>query len=345
MSHHYSGPDLGFPQGDPRLDFCDLYAFPKPGDAGKSILVMNVHPSSTVSVDRSPDAAPTELTTSVPFAADAIYEIKIDTDSDGIADVTYRATFTPFVSGGQRATLRLIKGKDAGIAQGDGEVLVENLSVSLDAEQTIGEGAGHRVFVGWRSDPFFFDPPSAFNGFDFSDSKDFFGNKDVCSIILEVPNSVFGAGKVAIWARTASKSSGTWVQTDRGALAAQSVFLTNDRREAYLKSDPVDDHAFIPVFAHSLEHLGGFASDAAKDVAKGLLPDVIRYDATQPAAYPTNGRTLTDDIMGPFLAIITDGKVTTHNLTHHDDLLADFPYLGAPHVAFSARPAPVEAKA
>ena len=39
MSHHYSGPDFRFPQGDARLDFTDLYAFPKPGDTGKSILI------------------------------------------------------------------------------------------------------------------------------------------------------------------------------------------------------------------------------------------------------------------------------------------------------------------
>ena len=41
MSHHYSGPDFGFPRGDARLDFTDLYAFPKPGEADKSILIMN----------------------------------------------------------------------------------------------------------------------------------------------------------------------------------------------------------------------------------------------------------------------------------------------------------------
>ena len=29
MSHHASGPDLGFPHGDARLDMTDLYAFPK----------------------------------------------------------------------------------------------------------------------------------------------------------------------------------------------------------------------------------------------------------------------------------------------------------------------------
>ena len=32
MSHHYSGPNLAFPRGDARLDFTDLYAFPKPGE-------------------------------------------------------------------------------------------------------------------------------------------------------------------------------------------------------------------------------------------------------------------------------------------------------------------------
>ena len=45
MSHHYSGPNFGFPRGDARLDFTDLYAFPKPGDPSKSILIVDVHPS------------------------------------------------------------------------------------------------------------------------------------------------------------------------------------------------------------------------------------------------------------------------------------------------------------
>jgi len=34
MSHHYStispGPQFGFPYGDARLDYTDLFAFPKP---------------------------------------------------------------------------------------------------------------------------------------------------------------------------------------------------------------------------------------------------------------------------------------------------------------------------
>src|SRR5580658_3151440 len=71
MSHHYSGPDYGFPHGDARLDLTDLYAFPKPGDVGKSILIMNVHPSVAVN--------PPGPTTAEPFAPEAVYELKIDT--------------------------------------------------------------------------------------------------------------------------------------------------------------------------------------------------------------------------------------------------------------------------
>ncbi len=44
MSHHYSGPDFGFPRGDARLDLTDLYAFPKPGDPRKSIIDVKLVP-------------------------------------------------------------------------------------------------------------------------------------------------------------------------------------------------------------------------------------------------------------------------------------------------------------
>src|SRR5882757_8754382 len=97
MSHHYSGPDSGFPHGDARLDLTDLYAFPKPGDAGKSILIMNVHPSEGVS--------PPGPTTAEPFAPEAVYELKIDTDGDAVADIAYRVRFSALERGAQTASV------------------------------------------------------------------------------------------------------------------------------------------------------------------------------------------------------------------------------------------------
>ena len=105
MSHHYSGPNFGFPRGDARLDFTDLYAFPKPGDAGKSILIMNVHPSAVVN--------PPGPTTTEPFAPEALYELKIDTNGDAVADITYRVRFSSSEGGTQTATLRRVEGAQA----------------------------------------------------------------------------------------------------------------------------------------------------------------------------------------------------------------------------------------
>src|SRR6476661_11140376 len=115
MSHHYSGPDFSFPQGDARLDFTDLYAFPKPGDAGKSILIMNVHPSAG---ENPPGDTMTET-----FASEAMYELKIDTDGDGVADIAYRVRFSAFERGAQTATLRCVRGPAAAGMDDTGDVL------------------------------------------------------------------------------------------------------------------------------------------------------------------------------------------------------------------------------
>src|SRR5258708_3599034 len=113
MSHHYSAPDWGFPHGDARLDFTDLYAFPKPGDARKSILIMNVHPSVHDFLDRENPLGPTSAE---PFAPEALYEVKIDTDGD--VDIAYRVRFSSRAGGAQTATLRRVEGA---LAAGTGD--------------------------------------------------------------------------------------------------------------------------------------------------------------------------------------------------------------------------------
>ena len=153
--------------------------------------------------------------------------------------------------------------------------------------------------------------------------------------MLEVPNSALGTGKIGLWHRTLDCSSGSWVQADRGALPSQSVFLTGDEKAAYLAAQPADDARFVPVFAHSLEHTGGYTPVEAMRVAKTILPDILHYDPRQPASYPTNGRSLTDDVIDVFLPLLTNGKVMRDNVGPHTDLLAEFPYVGPPHHARS----------
>src|SRR5262249_34273722 len=283
--------NFGFPYGDARLDLTDLYVFRKPGDARKSILIMNVHPSAS--------ETPSGPTTAEPFASEALYELKIDTDGDAIADIAYRVRFSPFQDGAQTAPLRRIDGLQA-VGNGDGgHLIVEGAAVSTGREPAVANAGDYRFFVGWRSDPFFCDVEGAKNDLHFT-GDDFFADKDVCSIALEVPNSALGEKKIRLWTRTlvpAPGGRGDWVQVDRGALPAQTNVLTGDEKEAYLAGEPADDARFIAVFTHSLEHTGGYSPEEARRVASTLLPDLLPYDPSVAAtSFPVNGRTLTEDV-------------------------------------------------
>ncbi len=238
MSHHYSGPNFGFPRGDARLDFTDLYAFPKPGDAGKSILIMNAHPSAVVN--------PPGPTTAEPFAPEALYELKIDTNGDAVADITYRVRFLSSKAGTQTATLRRVEGAQASATGDDGQIIVEGAPVSTGRDARVTQAGDYRFFAGWRSDPFFFDVAGALNNLQFT-GDDFFADKDVCSIVLEVPNSILGPKEVGLWARTlipATGAGGDWVQADRGARPSQTPFLAGEQNAAYLAGEPVNDARF-----------------------------------------------------------------------------------------------------
>jgi hypothetical protein len=324
LSHHYSGPDFGFPQGDGRLDFCDLYAFHTPGDANRSIFVIDVHPSVGMN--------PSGPTSPEPFAPDAIYELKIDTDGDVVADIAYRFRFSTSENGAQSATVRRVEGVDAGGIGDGGEAIIEGAPVSSGPEAQVTQAGEYRLFAGWRSDPFFFDVAGALDGFQFT-GNDFFADKDVCSIVLEVPSSELGDGGVGLWHRSlVPADDASWVQIERGARTQQVPFLVpNEKKLDYLSSEPADDARFVDGIAHSLEHTGGYSREEAKRVAAAMLPDVMGYDPARPVAYPDNGRALTDDVVDHFVATLTNGKVREDKVGSHGDLLPEFPYLGPPH--------------
>jgi hypothetical protein len=307
MSHHYSGPDWGFPRGDSRLDLTDLYAFPKPGDAGKSILVMNVHPSANDYLDRENPLRPT---TAEAFAPEALYEIKIDVNGDAMADIAYRVRFSSSAGGVQTATLRRVEGAQAAGASDSGQAIVERASVSTGLEVRVTDAGDYRFFAGRRSDPFFFDRRGAVNNLQFT-GDDFFADKDVCSIVLEVPNLALEGKAVGLWHRTLVRADGTdggWIQAERGARPLQLFLvlgLSGAERDAYLTGEPVNDIGFVAAFGHALEHTGGYSPQEARRVAGTMLPEILPYDPTRPASFPENGRALTDDAVNAFLSILT----------------------------------------
>ena len=140
MSHHYSGPNIGFPRGDARLDLTDLYAFPKPGDPGKSIFVMNFHPSVGLN--------PRGPTTSEPFSPEARYELKIDTDGDAVANISYEVRFASGKFGEQTATLRRFEIAQETETGAGGKVIVEKVPVSMGHDGHVAQAGDHRPQVG-----------------------------------------------------------------------------------------------------------------------------------------------------------------------------------------------------
>jgi Domain of unknown function (DUF4331) len=121
-----------------------------------------------------------------------LYEIKIDTNGDAIADICYSVQFASSGDGKQTATVRRIQGARAGGFGDDGEVVVQGARVSVGREAMVTEASDFRFFFGWRSDPFFFDAMGNFNHMQFT-GDDFFADKNVCSIVLELPNSELGS--------------------------------------------------------------------------------------------------------------------------------------------------------
>src|SRR5947209_7068777 len=129
---------------------------------------MNVHPSAGVN--------PPGPTTAEPFAPEALYELKIDTDGDAVADIAYRVRFSSSAGGAQTATLRRVEGAPAARTGDGGEVIVEGAPVSTGREARVTQAGDYRFFAGWRSDPFFFDVQGALNNLQFT-GDDYFADQ------------------------------------------------------------------------------------------------------------------------------------------------------------------------
>ena len=91
MADHWDAPGLKSPNMDARIDICDIYAFQKPKDVNKSVLVLDVNPVAPTYADS--------------FASEAVYELKVDTNGDSVADIAYRFTFSPKEDGVQKVTV------------------------------------------------------------------------------------------------------------------------------------------------------------------------------------------------------------------------------------------------
>ena len=219
---------------DHRVDITDLYAFKSSPD--KTTLVLNVDGLMS----------PTDSMTAA-FRPDALYEIKIDTDANGSADIAYRVRFsapTPAPGGTvtQQYIVRRAWGHDANANMWNGDVIATGWTTPYKKHvQTTNLMGGGTSFAGTRDDPFFFDLPGFVNfktqllggstnlgvllgGFTGADT---FAGTNILSIALQVPNSMIGGTghSIGVYATTSTADHNHWKQIDRvGRPAINTVF-------------------------------------------------------------------------------------------------------------------------
>ncbi|OLC26842.1 MAG: hypothetical protein AUJ02_09525 [Chloroflexi bacterium 13_1_40CM_3_65_12] len=334
MADHLDAPGLTSPAMDARVDITDHYAFQQPGHPERTVLAFNVNPLAPTHADE--------------FRHDALYETLVDTNGDAKPDITFRYRFSRKERGRQfaRVSRAQIDGElEDGHVHEEFEIeeLVEHAPVSFDSRARITKGEDDvRFFAGIRSDPFFFDLLGFLNGLKFTGS-DFFIDKNVFSVVLEIPNRLLGANpKVGLWTRTLvpmTLQPDHLTQVDQmGRPAINTVFNHSNDKNTFNITQPVDQRGaktlsgqtFLDVFTSELEALGGYTMPQAEGIAKILLPDILTFDYSSSAGF-LNGRQLQNDVIDISLNLVTNGKITGDGVGAHTDYLGAMPYLGKPH--------------
>jgi hypothetical protein len=155
---------------------------------------------------------------------------------------------------------------------------------------------------------------------------DDFLDKNVCSIVVELPNSALGNNQVGIWARAADKTADGWVQADRGGRPLQAVFLPGEKKDEYLRGEPANDEP-----SHTNWNTRAAArrrrQRPSRESCCRTFSTMIR---ARRCAIRTTGRTLTDDVVDLCFSTYAKRNVTD-KVGPHGDLLDEFPYLGPAH--------------
>ena len=286
-------------------------------------------------IDSNPTSAPPPIpppTTGPEFYPDAVYRINIDTDGDAQADIAFTFTFSEYENGGQTGTAWYATGSEARQPEPAGELLTESLPVSFDGTARPVQAGRIRLFAGLRSDPFFADVEGALHGF----------AVDRARRLRRQQRRLHRAGGAQRHARRrpGDRSLGHDQPAPRRRRSCR--WTAAGTRPSTRSSTPTarktsTTPASPPTTSPTTWGRGPRSWKTAATRPRRprrrpcrCCPTSSSYDRTKPATYP-NGRVLTDDVYSKRFAWLSHGKVPPTGLKPHDDLLAQFPYLGAPN--------------
>jgi Domain of unknown function (DUF4331) len=266
-----------------------------------------------------------------------------------------------------------------GRAIGAGKGITTPLAANPQTAPTVNSigiaGSRVDVFAGLREDPFFFDVEQFFRvragaagigpavGFRPANTAvDFASGYNVNAIVVRVPKRLLQQGTRTdvfdVWETISTRDprTGRFTQVERLGRPGvnEGLILTNDLLNAFNSVPPSQDRAPIaaPVREEAKAALRALGNSPARTEAllNAFLPDVMRIDTTQRSGYlsglnaqgaPITGRLLLDDTIDQTLTVLTNGAITTDNVSYngtpgnpsqgHKPLAPQFPYLALPN--------------
>jgi hypothetical protein len=335
--------------------------------AGDLVFILNVNPRSLPRQEYS-------------FSTSAQYDVHVTRVGDnnatptGKTDAMLRFEFgAPGRDGSQ--PIRLTAVRDGTTSTATGTLRTTPLAAGPIVSQATVAGGTISVFAGLREDPFFFDVEQFFKvragalgmgpkvGFR-TPGYDFTAGYNVLSIAARVPRAwlqgptsattfdawstvTIGGKQVARLARPAIGEGLLTTTAYQNALNS----VGPDFEAAALAGHKPEADVAGPIVAEAKKTLMAFGNDdkRANALLAAFLPDVMRIDTTGPSGYaaalnakgsPIRGRKISDDVIHITLSVVTNGAVTTDNVSYagpngggtaHKPLLSSFPYLADPN--------------
>ena len=338
MSHHFDTPTGRL---DPRLNLCDFYLFAGSA-AGTSTMVMTVNPAANAR-------------TAAPFRGEAVYAFRFDTDGDRCEDVSFKARFGdvgPHPSGGSdldHAQSFEVRRADHAPDGLDGDVLAAGQINKVASGEN-----GVRVFAGIVNDPFAGDATAleafkaafalgSYKPEEFHNRVDFFANRSIAAIVLEVPNQLISnTTRVSAWTTVSLCGHAPEQQVARWGLPLLThIYLAgDDLRERFNKSRPSDDDSvFISSIVSTVSKYAAAAGTThdpetyGRRVARLFGSLTLPYELGTVASFDYtgfNGRSLRDNVMDNMLSLLTNSPLGTGIGPGPTRVTDRFPYLLPP---------------
>ena len=337
MSHHFDTPTA---REDPRINVCDFYLFR--GRPGSTVMAMTVNPNAGQS---APDT----------FRDEGLYAFRFDLDGDAREELSFIVRFGAVLHSDdddhahvQSFEVRRASGPSAATGA-DGELIAAG-----QTGRVVEGGAGVKAFAGLAPDLFagdamalgqfrtaFFDK-GMFRPEAFQNHKNFFAGRNVTAIVLEVPASMIGRGRVHGWATASLHGHAPEIQVSRWGLPLiTNIFMPDPAmREDFNRAAPTDDvsrfSAQVGNIAARLTRLAGSTPDPdgyGRMVAQRLCPVTLPYELDTEANFRAdtfNGRGPSDDVMDVMLTLATNTPLTDGVAPDRSRMRDEFPYFGEP---------------